>query len=225
MAQNKKSFILYCDLIHVIEKLVLKDREQKTNYGGELFLHILEYVNDKNPIPIDFIVEMSFEPIKQQFKRDLIKYSVIVDRNKENGKLGGRPKNPTKPTGLIENPSKPKKADNDNDNDNEIKDKPIRFNFRSALLDFGFKNNLVDEWLQVRKSKKLTNTETAFNKFITQVQLHGNDINEILKKCIEKSWGGFEADWYKKETNEGKIFDPLVEAMKLELQRSNSRNQ
>jgi hypothetical protein len=102
---------------------------------------------------------------------------------------------------------------------------PTAFNFRSALLSFGFNSDLVDEWLRVRKNKKLTNTETAFKKFIKQVEINGNNKNEILEKCIEKSWGGFEADWYKKETNEGKIFDPLVEAMKLELQRSNSRNQ
>jgi hypothetical protein len=73
MAENKKSFILYADLLTVVKMLVEKDRINKTNYGGELFLIILEYVNDLNPIPIDFIVEMAFEPIKLQLKRDLVK--------------------------------------------------------------------------------------------------------------------------------------------------------
>lgn len=76
------------------------------------------------------------------------------------------------------------------------------FNFRSALLSYGFDSVLIDEWLRVRKNKKLTNTETAFNKFIKQVELNGNDKNEILEKCIEKSWGGFESDWFKKEIKE-----------------------
>lgn len=80
MAEGKKSFILYCDLITVVEKLVLKDRDNKTNYAGELFLHILKYVNDLNPIPIDFIIEMAFEPIKLQLKRDLDKYEVIREK-------------------------------------------------------------------------------------------------------------------------------------------------
>jgi hypothetical protein len=44
MAKNKKSFVLYCDLIHTIEKL---SNEQ----AGELFKHILRYVNDKDPEP------------------------------------------------------------------------------------------------------------------------------------------------------------------------------
>lgn len=86
MAINKKSFILYSDLITVVEKLIQKDRENKTNYSGELFFHILQYVNDKEPIPIDFIVEMAFEPIKLQLKRDLKRYETIREKRSEAGK-------------------------------------------------------------------------------------------------------------------------------------------
>lgn len=86
MAENKKSFVLYSDLLSVVKKLVLQDRQNKTNYGGELFLHILEYVNDENPIPIDFIIEMAFEPIKMQLKRDLKKYELIKEKRSLAGK-------------------------------------------------------------------------------------------------------------------------------------------
>lgn len=85
MAENKKAFILYTDLVNVVRKLVWKDRENKTNYGGELFLHILEYVSDTNPIPIDFIIEMAFEPIKLQLKRDLEKYEVTRSKRSKAG--------------------------------------------------------------------------------------------------------------------------------------------
>ncbi len=87
MAVNKKSFILYSDLITVVEKLIKKDRENKTNYSGELFFHILQYVNDKEPVAIDFIVEMAFEPIKQQLKRDLKRYENIREKRSEAGKI------------------------------------------------------------------------------------------------------------------------------------------
>lgn len=80
MAENKQSFVLYTDLLKVIEKLVIEDRKNKTNYAGELFYHILLYTNDKEPIPINFIVELAFEPIKQQLKRDLKKYEKIVEK-------------------------------------------------------------------------------------------------------------------------------------------------
>lgn len=88
MAENKNGFVLYRDLISVVKKLVLKDRENKTNYGGELFLLILEYVNDENPVPIDFILEMTFEPIKAQLKRDLKKYETKINKNSEAGRIG-----------------------------------------------------------------------------------------------------------------------------------------
>lgn len=89
MAENKKGFLLYADQLSIVKKLVEKDRENNTNYGGELFLHLLEYVNDKDPIPINFIIEMSFEPIKLQLKRDLKKYQAKTVRNSENGREGG----------------------------------------------------------------------------------------------------------------------------------------
>jgi hypothetical protein len=111
MAENKKSFILYTDLLSVVKKLVEKDRINKTNYAGELFLTILLYVNDKDPIPIDFIVEMAFEPIRLSLKRDLTKYETYKDKQVANGKKGGRPKKTqiTQPFIL-----EPKKADSVN---------------------------------------------------------------------------------------------------------------
>jgi uncharacterized phage protein (TIGR02220 family) len=115
MAKDKTSFILYADQRSYFDKLT--DEE-----AGRLIKHIFSYVNDENPNPVDRITDLSFEPIKLQLKRDLIKYESIVNRNKSNGSLGGRPKTqeePKKPTGLFGNPTKPKKADNDNDNDND----------------------------------------------------------------------------------------------------------
>ena len=67
MSENKKSFLLYCDIIHTVKKL---SKEQ----AGELFNIILAYVNDENPIINDLLIELVFEPIKQQLKRDLRSY-------------------------------------------------------------------------------------------------------------------------------------------------------
>jgi len=133
MAANKKSFVLYTDQRSYFDKL--NDQE-----AGQLIKHIFSYVNDENPNPVDRIIDLSFEPIKLQLKRDLIKYESISDRNKLNGKLGGRPKQeePKKPTGLSGNPNKPKKADTDtvNDNDTDINKKiPTFIEFRNYALE------------------------------------------------------------------------------------------
>lgn len=112
MAKDKKSFILYCDIIHTVEQLNDVD-------AGKLFKHVLRYVNDLNPEADDIITKIAFEPIKQQLKRDLQKYERLCVRNAENGKSGGRPRKPKKPNGLIGNLEKPKKADNDTDTDTD----------------------------------------------------------------------------------------------------------
>jgi uncharacterized phage protein (TIGR02220 family) len=67
MAENKKSFVLYSDQRTLIELL---SNEQ----AGVLLKHIFAYVNDENPICKDQLINIAFEPIKQQFKRDLIKW-------------------------------------------------------------------------------------------------------------------------------------------------------
>ena len=79
MAKDKKSFLLYCDIIHTVEKL---DDVQ----AGKLFKHLLKYVNDQDPTPENPLIEIAFEPIKQSLKRDLIKYEGIRERNSENAK-------------------------------------------------------------------------------------------------------------------------------------------
>ena len=74
------------------------------------------------------------------------------------------------------------------------------FNFKKELLNYGFEEKLVDEWLSVRKSKKAKNTETAFNGFIREVEKSSKPINEVLRTCVEKSWQGFNADWLKNQS-------------------------
>lgn len=83
MATGKKSFVLYSDLIHTIEKM-------PSEKAGDLFKHILRYVNDLNPVVEDLIIELTFEPIKQQLKRDLEKWvKEIKPQRSESGRLGG----------------------------------------------------------------------------------------------------------------------------------------
>ncbi len=81
MAEDKKSFLLYVDLIHTVKKLP----KEKI---GDLFLTILEYVNDMNPTVDDILVEIAFEPIKQQLKRDLRQWEEKIEVRSANGYLG-----------------------------------------------------------------------------------------------------------------------------------------
>ena len=81
MATGKKSFLLYTDLIHMVEKL-------PNDKAGELFKLILDYVNDKNPSTNDMLLTIAFEPIKHQLKRDLIAWENERSGRSEAGKKG-----------------------------------------------------------------------------------------------------------------------------------------
>jgi hypothetical protein len=81
MATDKKGFVLYADLIHTVSKM-------PDDKAGELLKHILSYVNDENPETDDLIIQLTFEPIKQQLKRDLIKYKDKKESLSLSGRIG-----------------------------------------------------------------------------------------------------------------------------------------
>lgn len=81
MAQGKKSFILYSDLKHTVEKLT-------DDKAGALFKHILQYVNDEDPQTDDILVQLVFEPIRQQLKRDLKEWEETKSNKSIAGRLG-----------------------------------------------------------------------------------------------------------------------------------------
>jgi hypothetical protein len=82
MAENKKSVLLYCDIIHTV-------RELSDDEAGRLFKHYLAYINDLNPTPPDKLTQIVFEPIKQNLKRDLVKWQSISEKRSESGRLAG----------------------------------------------------------------------------------------------------------------------------------------
>ena len=79
MAENKKSFILYSDLRENIEHLTNEEK-------GILFNHLLEYVNDMNPILEDRLILTAWKPIERQLKRDLQKFEEVKVKRSDAGK-------------------------------------------------------------------------------------------------------------------------------------------
>ena len=147
MASNKKSFVLYCDLIHTMEYLTIKQR-------GLIFTWILDYVNDKDPEPLEGLLQAVVEPIKQQMKRDLKKYEERAERARENGKKGGRPPKTTttyedlgKPKETQSVNSEPKKPDNVNDTVN-VTD-TVNVNVKKSIEErkAEFKNSLLTNFI------------------------------------------------------------------------------
>ena len=76
---------------------------------------------------------------------------------------------------------------------------PEKFSFFYSLVDYGFDKNLINDWIKVRKTKKATNTQTAFNSFIKELEKRSCNINEVLEFIVCKNWSGFKWTWYDKE--------------------------
>ncbi len=135
----KKSFILFLDNLNVLDDLT--DEE-----AGQLFKAIKQYQTEKKT-DLKGLMKAVFTPFKTVFDKNEDEYNSIIERNRENGKKGGRPKtqnNPKNPSGFFENP-KNLDNDNDNDNDNEINN-PLIFPQGEKVV---VGENLIDKKIKV----------------------------------------------------------------------------
>lgn len=212
MAENKKSFVLYTDSKGLIDQL-------PDEIAGRLFKHIFAYVNDDDPISEELILNIAFEPIKNQLKRDLVKWSNQTEQRRQAGLKSAeiRKRNSTsvneRSFSSTDNVNVSVSVNDsvsdsvsDNVTDSVIllkKETKSIFSFERSLLEYGFDKQLVTDWLKVRKTKKATNTETAFKNFIAELEQRTCNINEVLEICVEKSWSGFKWSWIDnlKQTN------------------------
>jgi hypothetical protein len=183
MATDKKSFLLYCDLIHTVDQLT---NEQ----AGDLFKHILKYVNDQDPQTDNVITRIAFEPIKQALKRDLLKYESIRQRNSENA----RKRWDATAYDRIPNDAKNADNDNDNDSDNDIKDnkgdlviskkemKEQQAPRPAVQLEYA---DTFDLWFKYKQEKRQGYKKTGMEQFIKTME--SKYTPEQFKKCVEYS--------------------------------------
>lgn len=85
MATGKKSFVFYSDWQAIFTEL--DDTE-----AGKLIKHVLSYVNDEMPEDLTGVLKMALIPIKQQLKRDLIKWENVRVKRSEAGKISSEKK-------------------------------------------------------------------------------------------------------------------------------------
>ncbi len=180
-------------------------------------LRRLNYPNELQELISEGIIDLNGENICIKFLDKQLESAIEISlKNSQNGSKGGRPKkqeeSEKKPTALFSQ-SETKAIREDKIREEEIiqeeikKDdvsfkKETKFNVSEVLIFNGAEKDLVKEWLSVRKLKKLANTKTAIDDFLNEVEKSNMTINEVLKKCIIKSWGGFKYSWVLKENQE-----------------------
>jgi len=123
----RKSFILHIDSLQILDSLT-------DEQAGQLFKKIYEFHNEEKPKEtqktqsVNSVIDLVFVPFKLQFERDLDRYNNVCERNKNNGKMGGRPK--------LENPEKPRKPDSKSDSKNDSKNKNNSKNIEERKINF-----------------------------------------------------------------------------------------
>jgi len=88
--------------------------------------------------------------------------------------------------------------DNKGENNNRINKGKYTFDFRSALVGLGIQAQLVDDYITVRKNRKLSQTKTAFDgilKELDKAKQMGFSYDESVRITVEHSWGGIKAEW------------------------------
>lgn len=117
----KNSFVMYTDYM---EQVSMLSREQR----GDLFTAIMAYASNTELPNMDGVTMMAFCFIRSQMDRDRSKYQETIEKRREAGKQGGRPKangsdeKAKKANGFSEKQTEAKKADNVNVNENEDED-------------------------------------------------------------------------------------------------------
>jgi len=185
---TRKSFILHIDSLGILNELT-------DEQAGQLFKLIYEYHNPNKPkqTQITQLVNLAFYPFKSQFERDNQTYNNVCERNKNNGLLGGRPKN--------KNPNKPKKADsdnknkNDNKNDNDNKSVIKKINIRPFVsISQSELDKLNSEFLEHEVNWMLDKLNDYKASKGVQYKSDYHAINMWVKKAFEKEKKDFIKD-------------------------------
>lgn len=133
---------------------------------------------------------------------DLIaEYHLTADKNRKNGKSGGRPK---KINELDNNPDKTQSVSTSNP---EI---TLTNNYKLKTNNYikppeGVSESIFKDYLEVRKAKKAKWTETALKGLLREATKAKMTLEQVMQLCCERNWVGFKAEW---ATNNSEIKKP-----------------
>ena len=73
---------------------------------------------------------------------------------------------------------------------------PVKcFQALQYLMSVGVNRQHAEDWLSVRKTKRLATTKTAVDLVISEAKKAGVSIPDIIRICGERGWAGFKSSW------------------------------
>lgn len=131
--------------------------------------------------------------------QDILAYHEMVEKNKTNGKLGGRPKKTQPvPSGMPDETQLKANQEPITNNHKPVESKAIRaprFDAQAHLLTLGVPADLSSDWIKLRKTKRAEVTKTAIEGIASEALKSGLSLDAALRECCARGWSGFKADW------------------------------
>jgi uncharacterized protein YdaU (DUF1376 family) len=131
---------------------------------------------------------------------EISEYHAFLDKQRSNGKLGGRPKkthgypsaNPTKTQ------TEPKKSLNKNHKPINIEERKINKKKESFVPD-DVDEQVWKDFVQQRNAIKAPVTQTALTRIRNEATKVGWDLNQALAEVTARGWRSFKAEWVLKD--------------------------
>jgi hypothetical protein len=54
-----------------------------------------------------------------------------------------------------------------------------------------------EDWLAIRRAKKLPLTETSWNQILAEIDKSGLSVDVVIKECCLRGWAAFKVAWLK----------------------------
>lgn len=177
MAADKKGFVLYADQKSSFDDLT--DSE-----AGILIKHIFSYVNDEDPILTDRIIQIAFNPIKLQLKRDLKKYESIKEKRSLAGQKSAEIRQQTS-THLTHVDSVQKTSTGSTQTDKDKKTVIVIKNIEQRKIDFSLSlNPFLEKYIP---EFGLNPAKDMLNKFYVYWS-EANPNGKKMKWEMQKTW-------------------------------------
>lgn len=181
------------DYYYLHEKPIPLDLPQATR----LICLNKEFLSDVQTILTEFFVETDNGWINERADKEIQQYQGYITA----GKLGAA-KRWAKPSDSPPN-DPPKQSPMLNNNQQTINNKQIKPTATKVACPSDVSLNTWNDFLILRRSKKLPITETALLGITREAEKAGLTLQQTIVICCERGWGGFKSDWLKEEAKKG----------------------
>lgn len=194
----------------------LENNDDKVNFISAI---LNKQFLDEDPEELNFIVKLCYQSQKHAIEKSVKGW---LSANKTD--MQGNPIEPptlpkgsplTLPKGEVQEEEQVKVKEEEK----EKEKKEIIFSFRKSLCALGLEKNLVDDFIKNRKTKRLANTETAFNNLVIEFKKTDMEINKLMTTVVSNGWGSFKKSWLEKEKSSVK--KEKRDAMELLMEKHN----